>query len=177
MGEGRRGSGLAVVWVGLVCVVGVGACVERVVPAEDAAGGLQVTTVPTPAHLVSGGDALVRVELPVDADVAAATVTLNGADVTSAFREAPVDRLGRPGRVLLGLLEGLTEGDSTVSVSLGTARTDLTVTNYPVSGPIFSGEHLEPYFCLGELAPGRDGEARRFAGPAPGVSTACRSRG
>jgi hypothetical protein len=122
-----------------------------------------VTTVPTRAHLVSGGNVLVRVELPPDADAALARVTLNGADVTSAFREAPVDRLGRPRRALLGLLEGLAEGESTVSVSVGDARSDLTVTNYPISGPIFSGEHLDPYFCLGALAPDRDGEARRFA--------------
>ena len=129
---------------------------------DDGAGRLQLTTVPTPAHLVSGGNALVRVELPAGADAAAVTVSLNGTDVTSAFREAPADRLGRPGRALLGLLEGLEEGDSTVRVSLGDARSDLTITNW-VDGPIFSGEHLDPYFCLGELAPGPDGEARRFA--------------
>ena len=104
-----------------------------------------------------------RVELPADAGAGAALVTLDGVDVTSAFHPAPVDRLGRPGRALLGVLEGLAEGDSTVEVRVGDARAQLTVTNYPISGPIFSGEHLDPYFCLGELAPGRDGEARRFA--------------
>ena len=162
MSDGRRWRGRVVVGVGIACVVGAGACVDGV-PGEDAAGGLVVTTVPTPAHLVSGGTALVRVELPPDADAAAVTVSLNGTDVTSAFREAPAKRLGRPGRALLGLLEDLAEGDSTVRVSLGDAQADLTVTNYPITGPIFSGEHLDPYFCLGELAPGRDGEARRFA--------------
>ena len=149
--------------VGIACMVAIGACVDGVqIEPDDAAGGLQVTTVPTRAHLVSGGNVLVRVELPPDADAALARLTLNGADVTSAFREAPGDRLGRPRRALLGLLEGLAEGESTVSVSLGDARSDLTVTNYPLSGPIFSGEHLDPYFCLGELAPGRDGEVQRF---------------
>ena len=162
MSDGRRWRGRVVVGVGIACVVGAGACVAGV-PGEDAAGGLVVTTVPTPAHLVSGGTALVRVELPPNADAAAVTVSLNGTDVTSAFREAPAKRLGRPGRALLGLLEDLAEGDSTVRVSLGDAQADLTVTNYPITGPIFSGEHLDPYFCLGELAPGRDGEARRFA--------------
>ncbi len=162
MSDGRRWRGRVVVGVGIACVVGAGACVDGV-PGKDAAGGLVVTTVPTPAHLVSGGTALVRVELAPDADAATVTVSLNGTDVTSAFREAPAKRLGRPGRALLGLLEDLAEGDSTVRVSLGDAQADLTVTNYPITGPIFSGEHLDPYFCLGELAPGRDGEARRFA--------------
>ena len=157
----RHRSGLLAVGCWLGCVAGAGACVDGV-PGETA-GRLDVTTVPTPEHLVSGGEVLLRVALPTDADAAAATVLLNGTDVSSAFREAPADRLGRPGRALLGLLEGLADGDSTITVRLGDAQAELTVTNYPVAGPIFSGEHLDPYFCLGELAPGRDGTARRFA--------------
>ena len=54
MSDGRRWRGRVVVGVGIACVVGAGACVDGV-PGEDAAGGLVVTTVPTPAHLVSGG--------------------------------------------------------------------------------------------------------------------------
>ena len=165
MSRYRRWNGLVAGGFGIACVLGGGACVDSAL-LEEAAGGLTVTTVPTPAHLVSGGNTLVRVELPPDvdaADAAAVTVSLDGTDVTSAFREAPADRLGRPGRAFLGLIEGIAEGDSTVRVSLGDAEAELTVTNYPITGPIFSGEHLEPYFCLGELAPGRDGAARRFA--------------
>ncbi|TDI19981.1 MAG: hypothetical protein E2P06_15880, partial [Acidobacteria bacterium] len=161
MSGGRRWRGVMAGAVGIACALGADACVDGA-PGVDVAGALQLTTVPTPAHLVSGGNALVRVELPADADAAAVSVSLNGTDVTNAFREAPADRLGRPGRALLGLLEGLAEGDSTVTVSLGDARSDLTLTNW-ADGPIFSGEPLDPYFCLGELGPGRDGEARRFA--------------
>lgn len=148
-------------WAGALALV-VGGCVDGL-PIEGGGATLQVATVPTPAHLVSGGDALVRVVVPDDADPALATVALNGTDVTDLFREAPADRLGRPGRQLLGLVQGLAVGESTLHVSLAGAQSDLTLTNYPSTGPIFSGEHLEPYFCLGELAPGRDGEARRFA--------------
>ena len=39
----------------------------------------------------------------------------------------------------------------------------MAVVNYPITGPIFSGPHQEPYFCLAELGPGRDGEKRIFA--------------
>ncbi len=159
--DGGRWGGL-MAGVAVACALGTGACIDGA-PLEEVVSGLRVTTVPTPAHLVSGGDTLIRVELPPDADVTAATAALNGTDVTSAFRQAPVDRLGRPGQALLGLLEGLADGDSTLRVSLGEAQADLTITSYPIAGPIFSGEHLEPYFCLGELGPGRDGEARRFA--------------
>jgi len=158
MSWGGRRSGLLAVGLAVGCALGASACVDGVL-LEDAAGGLVVTTVPTRAHLVSGGDALVRVELPPDADATAVTVSLDGTDVTSAFREAPANRLGQPGRALLGLLEGLVDGDNTVHVSLGEAQADLTVTNYSITGPIFSGEHLDPYFCLGELAPGRDGKS------------------
>ena len=159
---GGRWSGLSAGGMVVACVLAAGACVDGAL-LEDASGGLVVTTEPTRAHLVSGGDTLVRVELPPDADAAAVRVSLNGTDVTSAFREAPANRLGHPGRALLGLVGGLADGESTVQVSLGEAQADLRVTNYPITGPIFSGEHLDPYFCLGELAPGRDGEARRFA--------------
>ena len=129
MSGGRRWSGVLAVWFGIACALGAGACVAGApLENDDGAGRLQLTTVPTPAHLVSGGNALVRVELPAGADAAAVTVSLNGTDVTSAFREAPADRLGRPGRALLGLLEGLEEGDSTVRVSLGDARSERRAT-------------------------------------------------
>ena len=159
--DGGRFDGL-IVGVAVACALGAGACIDGA-PVEEAVSGLRVTTVPTPAHLVSGGDTLIRVELPPNGDAAAATMTLDGTDVTRAFRQAPVDRLGRPGHALLGLLEGLADGDSTLQVSLGEAQAKLTITSYPLAGPIFSGEHLEPYFCLGELGSGRDGEARQFA--------------
>lgn len=158
----ERGMAQARGLPGVVCaalVLVVGGCVDQgVVPAT-----LDVSTVPTPAHLVSGGDALVRVLLPEGVDPSDALVRLDGRDVTEVFQELPPDRLRRPQRVLLGLVTGLGEGGNDLHVRLGSAEAALTLTNYPITGPIFSGEHLDPYFCLGELAPGDSGEARRFA--------------
>ena len=59
MSEGRRCCGQVVVGLGIVCMVGAGGCVDGV-PVENgaAAGGLEVTSVPTRAHLVSGGTCL-----------------------------------------------------------------------------------------------------------------------
>ncbi|MEE2966141.1 MAG: DUF6351 family protein [Acidobacteriota bacterium] len=145
--------------VGGALVLLLSGCVDQgVVPAM-----LDVSTVPTPAHLVSGGEALVRVLVPEGVDPNDAEVRLAGRDVTQMFRELPPDRLQRPRRVLLGLVTGLEEGANDLHVRLGSAEAALTLTNYPIHGPIFSGDHLDPYFCLGDLAPGAAGEARRFA--------------
>ena len=61
MSRTRHRSGLLVVGLCLACVFAAGGCIDSV-PGEDTDGGLRVTAVPTPAHLVSGGDALVRVD-------------------------------------------------------------------------------------------------------------------
>lgn len=147
---------------GLAAAVLMGACSASLGrPGES----VSVDTVPTKPHLVSGGDALVRIDLPASADAADVSVEVNGAGVAEAFRAIPAtDRLGRSQHALLGLVTGLEEGDNTVAVKMdGQTALELTVTNYPVSGPIFSGEHLEPYFCLEDVAAPRDGQAQRFA--------------
>ena len=146
----------------LAMAVLVTACTELLQESErDAA--LQIATVPTPAHLVSGGNALVRVALPAGVDGGDARIALNGDDVTALFREEPVDRLGRDRRALLGLVDGLVLGDNTVSVTVGDQTGELVVTNYATGGPIFSGEQLDPYFCLEDLEPDPEGQPRRFA--------------
>ena len=132
-----------------MAVLGTG-CTELLQESERAAA-LQIATVPTPAHLVSGGNALVRVVLPAGVDGGDATIALNGNDVTALFREEPADRLGRGRRALLGLVDGLVLGDNAVSVTVGNQTGELVVTNYPTGGPIFSGEQLDPYFCLEDL--------------------------
>lgn len=123
-----------------------------------------ISTVPTRADYISGGDALVRIEAPVGVDLSALRVEVNGADATQRFQAAPPDWLGRPANALLGLVDGLREGENTLTASVSGDRVGrLTLTNYPISGPIFSGEHLEPYLCLHELAATESGEPRRFA--------------
>jgi hypothetical protein len=126
--------------------------------------GLLLSTVPTPPAYISGGDALVRVDMPAGVRAADLTIRLNGTEVGSAFRAAPADWFGRPHNGLLGLVSGLREGDNEVVAFLhGRPAAALTITNYPVTGPIFSGPHLEPYLCLEQLAPTEGGDPRRFA--------------
>lgn len=90
----------------------------------------RVEVVSSKAHLVSGGDALVRVHAPEGT-----AITLNGADVSESFHAV--------GDSLLGVVEGLTEGANTLAVG----ATEVELTNYPATGPMISGPHEEPFIC------------------------------
>ncbi len=102
-------------------------------------GRISIRTVSTPADRVSGGNVLVEVK--VRRALHAPQITLNGRDVTSAFRVAD-------GRKLIGLVTGLDVGENRLTVrSKGDDRESLTITNYPITGPITSGPHITPYIC------------------------------
>lgn len=110
--------------------------------------GLQVHVLSsTSPDWVSGGDALVRVDgnLPAGSTL---RLTLNGTDITNSFGNAVVD--GHP----TGLVTGLANGKNTLVADVMRAgRTDpsatqtITITNYPRSGPMFSGPRETPFFC------------------------------
>jgi hypothetical protein len=150
--------------VAFLCAVVLPGCASRLGDA-DGAGGVTIETVPTQPTYISGADALVRVSGPPDFDLTRVSVSVNGEPVEGGtFRPAPPDPLGRPGNAILGLVTGLREGENEVLAALdGEVVATLEVTNYPISGPIFSGDPLEPYFCLDDLQPGEDGSPRRFA--------------
>jgi hypothetical protein len=119
-----------------------------------------VTTVPTPPQYVSGGRTLLRVEAEPGVALSDVSVSVDGRDA-DVLAPPPPDRLGREEHALLVLVSGLEVGDNLVEVSIdGRPAASLTVTNWPTEGPIFSGPHLEPYFCLGDLASGERGPAR-----------------
>ena len=161
MRQNRR-LGLIAVPVGAMLVtLGASACGEltAVNPGE-----LRVGTVSTRPHLISGGDALVRIEPIFGGLLPDVSVSVNGVDMTQRFRPAPADWLGRQSDALLGLVDRLVVGENTVVVEHGgTPLSSMTVTNYSATGPIFSGEHLEPYLCLEDLGLDREGQPRRFA--------------
>lgn len=107
-------------------------------------GGWRISTVSTKPHLVSGGNALVRIEVPSGIALASVRVTLDGTAVTSMFRPDPA------GHALLGVVSGLNVGKNRLSASAhgrGKAGSDLTLTNYPITGPIVSGPHQSPFIC------------------------------
>ncbi len=117
-------------------------------PAALAKGELEVSVVSSPAQYVSGNDARVEVAVPDDTGLSDVVVTLNGADVTTAFGP---DSEG--GSQLEGVVTGLPLGESTIVArshpnAKGKKHYDeLTLVNNPIQGPIFSGPHQTPFLC------------------------------
>ncbi|HEX2542657.1 MAG TPA: DUF6351 family protein [Caldimonas sp.] len=105
---------------------------------------VQVEPLSARAETVSGGDVLVRLRSSDGDRLAAATVQVNGRDVSNAFRPDP-DSNG-----LIGLVTGLSAGANTLTASSAAdaaVRGQVTLVNHPVTGPVFSGPHQTPYVC------------------------------
>lgn len=114
-----------------------------------AEGRLQITTLSNQPHLLSGGDALVRVDVPPAVALDNVQVTLNGTDITAAFRQ------NAGAHALEGVVTGLQLGGNRLTATTegpGRSRrsTTLELTNYPAKGPIVSGPHLQPFICQTE---------------------------
>lgn len=130
-------------------------------PQSSEQGGVSVLaleTVSNQAYLLSGGDVL----LAVTSSEPASEISL----------QLPPGATHTPLKPVAGdngdysyqtLVSGLPLGISTLSARAGIARAAMQVSNYDLAGPIFSGEHQTPYFCVDQLAPDRDGSQRRFA--------------
>jgi Tannase-like family of unknown function (DUF6351) len=102
---------------------------------------LALVTVSNPRpELVSGGQVLVRVDVPARISDAAVRVTVNNRNVTSAFR-------AEPGGSLLGLVTGLRIGHNELTATASGQFASLQVTNHAITGPVFSGRQQLPYFC------------------------------
>jgi len=113
-------------------------------PAPEPLGEFTATTVSSPPDAVSGGIARVGIGAPAalpDDDI---VVELDGEDITGRFQPAS-------GKYrLLGRVEGLGEGDNQLRVtSAGDPVTaaELTLVNFPETGPIFSGPQQAPFLC------------------------------
>ena len=108
--------------------------------AADAPAALKIRILSSRPDMVSGGDALVEVR----GAAKGVTLALNGKDVTGDLRLDPASH------TLRGLVSGLTVGKNTLSASAGAAKASLTLTDYPITGPILSGPHISPYECRTE---------------------------
>ncbi|WNI30838.1 DUF6351 family protein [Streptomyces sp. ITFR-6] len=105
------------------------------------AGKLTVTAVSSRAGTVSGGDALIRVEVPASVPRGGVRVEADGRDLTSSFR--PVGD-----HALMGLVKDLTEGANKLTARApGAGAGQLTLKNHPVTGPVFAGPHEQPFVC------------------------------
>lgn len=100
---------------------------------------LSMTTVSSLPDYVSGGDALVQVQLPAGVS-GPPTVSLNGSKVSRPFTDLGDGRWQ-------GLVESMELGENTLQASAGDASGSLTVTNYPITGPMLSGPHEMPFVC------------------------------
>jgi hypothetical protein len=106
------------------------------------ASDLRLEAVSTQAHLVTGDDVLVRVQVGNDLDASQVEVRANG--------QVVMTRPAGDGS-LIGLATGLHDGDNQIEARIsGGVSTSLTMTNYPITGPIISGPHESPYVCQTE---------------------------
>lgn len=96
-----------------------------------------LTSLSSRPDMVSGGDSLIEIKTTASK----VQVTLNGRDVSKAFH-ADAARGG-----FVGLVEGLQNGPNTLVGKAGSETAILRLTNYPIAGPIVSGEHLKPFVC------------------------------
>jgi hypothetical protein len=120
---------------------------------------IQITTVSARNDMVTGGDVLVRISAKDVKVLTGLRIKLNGADTTTAFRQT-VD-----GTALTGSINGLRVGANLIEVSgPPSLAASLEITNFPISGPVFSGPHQQPFICQtqsfkdlpGKLGPAKD---------------------
>jgi Tannase-like family of unknown function (DUF6351) len=105
------------------------------------AGRLALVTLSNPRpELVSGGEVLVRVDVPPHTSPASVRVTADGHDVTASFQE-------QSDGSLLGLVTGLQIGRNRLAARAPGQFASLDVTDHSINGPVFSGRQQLPFFC------------------------------
>ncbi|HLZ77353.1 DUF6351 family protein [Phenylobacterium sp.] len=148
MDMGARARRLAVGLAAILGLAGAAHAADKPVAAPPAAakapvgksGALAIRTLSSRPDMVSGGDALVEVR----GAAKGVKLTLNGKDVSGDLRLDPASH------TLRGLVGGLEVGKNTLSATAGAAKATLTLTDYPLAGPIVSGPHIMPYECRTE---------------------------
>jgi uncharacterized tannase-like protein DUF6351 len=116
------------------------------VDAEPTPQNFEVRTLSNRADLISGGDALVEVRVPITVPLNKVTLSLNGTDVTAAFE------VNEAARTMRGVLTGLLNGENEFvadSNGLGTGRprATLRIINHPIGGPVLLGSQTTPWIC------------------------------
>ena len=122
----------------LALVLGLGGCGN-----DDPLTGTTLQTLSNRADLVSGGAALVQVNLPAFALSSRMVVELDGADVTSSFSTLADSRI-------LGVVKGLKNGSNNLVVRATDGHftaAKLVITNSPIGGPVLLGSQTTPWIC------------------------------
>lgn len=141
----------------LACVVALAACSPDSTVLDENYS-LTIEAVSNQPHLISGDNVLVEITSSAAADQL--QLSVNGHAVQASL--VAVGQTAMDTRYQ-ALLENLPLGNAAISVAAGASSAELQVVNYPITGPIFSGEQQSPYFCLSDLAPDSEGQPRRFA--------------
>jgi hypothetical protein len=115
------------------------AATQGAVAAKDMSA-LSIQALSSRPDMVSGGDALIEVR----GATRGVALTLNGKDVSGDLKLDPTSH------TLRGVVSGLALGRNTLAAKAGAASASLTLTNYPIAGPILSGPHIQPYECRTE---------------------------
>ena len=130
---------LGIVVLGVVALAGIGLMTMR---PTLAAGKLEIKSVSTDPALVTGGDVLLEITVPVGVPTKAVSVKAGNRDVTAEFR--PISKAA----TLTGLVTGLPNGKTLVTATAkGQASASLEITNYPITGPVISGPWMQPFIC------------------------------
>ena len=142
--KSRWRAPIFIVWV----LVALGVSDSALSATLDEGGGIgEISVVSNRADLISGGDALVSVDL-LDTSPRAVRVQLNGKDIKSAFAVRANGRFE-------GLVTGLEEGKNILRVRPGNGVGRwIEITNHPIGGPVFSGEQIQPWLCRTQLQGG-----------------------
>ena len=102
---------------------------------------IRIEVLSTRADLVSGGVALVAVDLPSGVKPSAASMRIGARDVTSEFAVRPNGRLE-------ALVDGLRDGRNVLTATATGARgARITITDHPLGGPVFAGPQLPAWTC------------------------------
>ena len=113
-------------------------------PLHAAPASLHIDVLSNRPEMLSGGDALIQIRAERSLDLHRVRVTLNGADVTAAFR------LDEASHALMGLVTGLNDGKNTLIAEAGGAsggKASMTLVNHPITGPVFAGPKEAPFVC------------------------------
>jgi hypothetical protein len=91
-----------------------------------------------PEH-VTGGNALLRTTL---ANTSPVTATVNGTAATVTFTPESGSTTSA-----IAVISGLVNGSNVIALTQGASTGSLTVTNYPIEGPVLSGPRMTPFIC------------------------------
>ena len=140
----RRAVGAALALTGLATACTI-TTPGAAVPGQAGGNKFTIAVLSGQPDQVSGGDALVSIDLPDLVAPAQTRVTLDGADISAAFAD-------QGDGTVQGLVTGLDDGDNVLAVEAtsGGRRprpAQLTLVNHPIGGPIFSGPQQQPFVC------------------------------